>query len=677
MKRLAKRMVALVVAVSMLLASATGVHANEAEGPTVHPLRAVLEDAGAFVEWVNGLAVIVMPNGDEWTFTPGAETATLNSEAVPLNVPVVVVNGVSFISYADLAALFGIDAQAHEAAADLTPLGELAMTTKTATETASAFMEIAGVTGLTMAIVDVETGFTWTQGFGYADSVNGVPVDGHTLFQIGSVSKPFTAVAVMQLVERGYIDLDSPLVYYIPEFSMLPSPVLGGDSDDVTVRMLLSNTSGVVGDHLYGWLITGEEQYHGHMNNLLQWLPTRELVFPPGMAYDYSNNNWTLLSILVARVMGYENYFEGFVAHANENIFVPLGMERSTFEFTSELTNVAMPYISLGMQDVMHTVSPIGAGGVFSSAYEMALFMHEIGGDGDTLLAQETIAYMMREHAVMVPDIASYGLGFVNLTIGELEVVGHDGAITHYHSQMIINTETGLGVFVSTNTVSGILIAAPLAFAVMEAAIAEKTGVAPMLQAEPASDTDAYTLSEEALEALAQFVGLYSFDDQGIWELEITDGVLTWRSGEIAFELTPLPDGTFDSIAGNYSFELVDGEAVATLTAGDVQMLGVRIDGAEEIAPPEGFIDWVGIYNFVPRVENETGIIMQIIVAINEHGAPVITIVQPIHTYLGTSEAPLFEYNGYWFVATMPVRFFVDDDGNRSIDLLGGLYVMQ
>jgi CubicO group peptidase (beta-lactamase class C family) len=443
--------------------------------------------------------------------------------------------------------------------------------------------------------------------------------------------------------------------------------------------MLLNNTSGVPGNKLYGFLIAGEEHYQGNMNNLLEWLASRELSFEPGAMYEYSNNNWTLLGIIAARVLGHDNYFEGFAELANENIFAPLGMERSTFEFTPGLTNVAMPYITLGEQDVMHTLSPAPAGSLLSSAYEMALFMHSVFGGG-VLLEPETLAYMKQGHTEMVPGIMEYGLGFARLSLGEIELVGHDGALVHYHTGMFLEPETGLGVFVSTNTVSGILVASGLGVAVLDAAITEKTGAAPVLhdEADAEAEAEAAALSEEELEWFAQFEGVYDFGEAGVWEMSIIDGVLTWALGEFTIELTPLPDGTFDSPAGNYSFEFVDGAAIAMLTAGDMEIPGIRIDDAEGLAPPEGFLDWVGIYNFMPQVENEAPVTTQIVISVSPLGSPLMSTEQAIFAYIdGAAAAPLAEYNGYWFIGLIPVRFLVDEDGNRSIDMLGAIFVMQ
>ena len=88
---------------------------------------------------------------------------------------------------------------------------------------AEQLMQEYSVPGLAMALVDAENGFTWTHSFGYADTQNSAPVKEDTLFSIASISKPFTAIAVMQLVEEGLIDLDEPLVTYLPEFRMLPT----------------------------------------------------------------------------------------------------------------------------------------------------------------------------------------------------------------------------------------------------------------------------------------------------------------------------------------------------------------------------------------------------------------------------------------------------------------------
>ena len=699
MQKFFKKAVALTIAIVMVFSSTAMVRANQTvPDPSFIPIREYFEALDAEVNWLDEQVVVSLASGDTWVFIPGAHYALVNEVAfINMTYPVFISDGFSMISAVDLMHIMEFIHGMTESADVLVDeqVGEplyayaayFSQTIATAVATAEHFMAAVAVPGLTMAIVDAETGFTWTRGFGYADSVAGVLADEHTLFQVGSTSKPFTAIAVMQLVEQGLINLDNPLVYYIPEFSLMPGIIAGGYSDDVTVRMLMNMTSGVPTDYFYRWFAL-DEHYQGNMNNVLDWLSGREMLLPGGMAYVYNNTNWTLLGILVARVMGHENYFEGFVQHTHENIFAPLGMNRSTFEFTHELTNVAMPYVADG-QDVMHTVSPIAAGGLLSSANDMAIFMHLLlnGGefDGTRIIDAATIDYMMQIHTPVAVPLTGYGLGFIHFLFGELETVGHGGNIAHYHTEMVLHRETGLGVFVSTNSVSGVLIAADLAILTLVNAIEEKTGSAPLLQVEvPATETietNVYPieLTEEELTNLAQFEGIYIFDNMP-WRFEITDGVPAWWFEEISLELTPLSDGTFEAITGIYSFFEYEGMLLTTLTTitGDFfQVVRLTDEELALLGPPEGFAELAGVYNFVPRADGDLSLIHQIIVSYTAMGTPQLTFVQHIHTYLGVAAGPIFEVDGNWFFVNYQVIFFTDADGNPSINLHGAIYVME
>ena len=114
-----------------------------------------------------------------------------------------------------------------------------------ATQQATEIMEALSIAGMTIAVVDIDSGFIWLQGLGYANAATREPVTEYTLFSVGSTAKTFTAVAVMQLVEAGLLDLDEPIVTYLPEFSLLPNPAFGGDFRNITARMLLAHVSGV------------------------------------------------------------------------------------------------------------------------------------------------------------------------------------------------------------------------------------------------------------------------------------------------------------------------------------------------------------------------------------------------------------------------------------------------
>ncbi|MCL2619969.1 MAG: serine hydrolase [Defluviitaleaceae bacterium] len=659
MKRFFKKVAAVGLAAVMTVTG--GVMAFAAPGQM--GLRWLAESAGAYVDWVDG-SVTVDFNGDHWVFTPDQPDAQRNGVDIALSNPIVIDDGRSVITFEDAAFLFA-DA------------GEFPQTVATAVFTALQSMEALGVVGLTMAIVDAQTGFTWAQGFGYADSVNGVRVDADTLFQVASTGKVFTAIAIMQLVEQGLIDLDAPIINYIPEFSMLPSPILGGDSDEVTVRMLLNNTSGITGNNMRGIVTNMGGHYQGQTNDLLDWLATRELSFPPGMAWEYSNNGWTLLGILATRILGFDNYFEGFVQLMEENVLAPLGMERSSVYRTAGLPNIAMPYGVDGTQEAVIFANSLAAGSMLSNANEMALFMHALLGDGGGIISPATLAYMKQIHTgdLLPADTMAQGLGFLHLpTATGLPTTGHGGTLIQYHTEMIFDLDSGIGVFVSTNTVMGMHVASPVAGTVLEMALVEKNGYVAQ-QAQP--ETDPYLTHIELTEAqLAEFIkefgGLYFFGQAGIWSLELMDGMAVFAQGHTILPLTPMSDGSFDAVSGRYTFQMVDGMAISILSVGGTEIPAVRIDDIEVLAAPAGFEQWVGIYDFTPQIEGDTAVIERVIISLNEHGMAMITIMQAGVVM----PVPLGYYEGRWFLRADPLTFSVEN-GVAELDLMGGRFVRQ
>jgi len=677
MKKFIKRMAAVALAAAMLVTSIipTGITTAYAqEMPQMIPIRATFEALGAEVAWVDEQVHVVM-NGNTWVFTPGASTAVFNSYERPMVMPVSNIDDRAFISMPD-------------AALTLEPTGQFSQTALTAVFTAQTMMEMMGITGLTMALVDAESGLTWTQALGYADSVSGHRANAHTLFQIGSISKPVTAVAVMQLVEQGVICLDEPIVTYIPEFSLLPNYILGGNSDNITTRMLLSNTSGIVTNWFNGFAVTGYGHYQGHMNGLLEWLPSREMSFPAGEMYEYANAGWTLLGILVARMTGHDNYFEGFSQFAEENIFAPIGMERSTFVFDSNITNFARPYATHGVQMPMFNTAALSAGSMFSSAYDMSLLMHELLG-GERLLPQKTIDYMLQVHT---PEgCTDYGLGFVRTVSADgFAAIGHSGGLINFFSDMIFNTESELGVFVSINSSSGAMIVQMLSNTILQTAVMEKTGnvprVAPVsgVAIDPAAVP--VELTAEELDAIyEEFGGVYSFGIAGVWTLELVNGVLTWfanistAAAEMAgvsdvIELVPMSDGTFYA-DGSREIFTHDAEGNTKIISYTIMGIfpGVRAR-VEDYLAPEGFEQFVGVYTFVPQVTGEIShMSTEIGISISDVGVPMLGVTFPQHGYVEF----MLRQIGNTMVADGPgmvLIFEICEDGVASIDMMGAQF---
>jgi len=688
-----KRLTAAVMTVAMLATSVLFLSAFAASAhdvPQTVPLRSTLESIGAQVDWTRTQTTVSL-NDDVFVFTPGSLQARLNSEEITLSHPVIITNSIAVMSADDAALISALVQSPPIDTSPEVPVGEFAQTIQTAQIAAQQAAEV-GVAGLSIALVDAETGFTWTHGFGMADTNRNLPVNADTMFQIGSVSKQFTAIAVMQLVEQGLVDLDAPLVRYIPEFSILPSARYGGNSDNITVRMLLNNTSGVPSNWMRAFYVTGSEHYQGAMNDLLDWLKTRELSFVPGTRYEYANNNWVLAGILVARVTGHTNYFEGFVEYTDENIFAPLGMTRSTFEFTPDLTNVAMAHIMTGMQDDMFLVSKISAGSILSSANDMAQYMHfMLGGEADAqILSRASIAQMLRvqtNHVEMSGAQLGYGLGFAQIQLPDgFQYVGHSGGTLHFHTDLILDPNAGLGVFVATNSTTGALAAQAISVAVIQSALEEKTGSIPRVPVDgPQMDPDAtpVELSEDEISELYVLEGAYDFGIGGIWELHIEDGALVWTPlyGGEAEVAVPMSDGTFQGPVGRYLFN-VDGDDISVTYMSPIFgiMPGARITISDDTQAPEGFSSWVGQYDFVPVLGNDITISDYIVIAIDEFGRPTITqhvaMLDVLSEVLGINMVTsniLTLIDGTWYLGLTPILFSMDN-GVATIDFMGATF---
>src|SRR5215469_2795516 len=186
----------------------------------------------------------------------------------------------------------------------------------------SSAMQANRIPGLSLGIVHGDQ-VVHLQGFGAADAT-GRMVTSQTPFILGSISKSFTALAVMQLVEAGRVELDAPVQRYLPWFRVADRTA----SARIAVRQLLNQTSGIPAnsenEQKEGFLSTGNET----LEHYVRGLKTLALDRPVGASFEYANTNYSVLGLLVQTVSGqsYETYIQ-------QHIFAPLQMSHS---FASE-----------------------------------------------------------------------------------------------------------------------------------------------------------------------------------------------------------------------------------------------------------------------------------------------------------------------------------------------------
>ena len=288
------------------------------------------------------------------------------------------------------------------------------------------------------------------KGFGIAGP-DGRPVTPQTPFQIGSVTKSFTALAVMQLVEAGEIDLDAPVQRYLPWFHMGGS---GAEADDasaaITIRHLLNQTSGLsTYDGNRFWTSRNS------METDIRRLGPMRLSAPVGVRWQYSNANFMIAALVIEAVTG-----QPYTEYIQQNVFEPLEMGRS---FTSRAE--AVPHgLAAGYHFVFGVPKPaaglqpaslLPAGFLISTVEDLAHYMiaHlNEGRFGETSVISATGLAKLHHPAVQVGiDGESYAMGWTVGSVSGMPSIWHDGDDGRFHAIVILLPETRQGVVLLAN----------------------------------------------------------------------------------------------------------------------------------------------------------------------------------------------------------------------------------
>ncbi|MEI8237791.1 MAG: serine hydrolase domain-containing protein [Actinomycetota bacterium] len=298
----------------------------------------------------------------------------------------------------------------------------------------------------------------WADGFGLADTDTGAPCGPDTVFMVASCSKPVTAMLVLQQVERGVLDLDTDVNHYLQRWKVPHNDFTA--AQPVTLRHALSHTAGLT---VGGWgTVVNDGRPVATVLDLLHGRPPSKMgpVFVD-KAYDgtdrYSGGGYVIAQCVLEDVLG-----RGFDELADEMIFHPLGMTRSTYsspppialrvDIASGHDPDAHPYAGGWMMS-----SEMGAGGLMSTARDYATFLlacrAAYRGEPGALLAQSLAREAMTRH-----DRSAFGLGFRVLGEGATRRVNHGGSNDGYQSETDTFLESGDGAVVLTNAVSGIFL---------------------------------------------------------------------------------------------------------------------------------------------------------------------------------------------------------------------------
>jgi CubicO group peptidase (beta-lactamase class C family) len=329
------------------------------------------------------------------------------------------------------------------------------------------------VAGLAVGVIRDGT-LAWFYGHGVADISSGMPVGPDTVFRIASVTKTITAVAVMQLVEQGLVDLDAPASRYLGAFQLIPARP---GFRPATLRHLLTHTAGV----------RAVRKPSDLLRPALGWgVPTGQPVPPladyyrdglridtePGTKWAYSNHGFGALGQIVEDAAGIP-----LGRYLREHVFGPLGMEHSDLRRSERVQPRLATGYQLGSRGLKavtdREVVQAGAGAAYSTTRDMARYAAALLGGGANqhgrVLRPETLASMFQPHYQPDPRIPGMGLGFFRGHAGERQTVGHDGIWAGFHSTLLLVPGQGTGVvaFASTGPFSPLAAPGPVAHAVL------------------------------------------------------------------------------------------------------------------------------------------------------------------------------------------------------------------
>ncbi|MCL2841076.1 MAG: beta-lactamase family protein [Defluviitaleaceae bacterium] len=271
------------------------------------------------------------------------------------------------------------------------------------------------------------------------------------LYGIGSTSKVFTAAAVIRLVDMGLVDLDTPVINYIPDFTMADARY-----GYITPRMLLDHSSGIMGSTLGNAMLLGDNSRY-YFDNFLNMLSQQRLMFHPGERSIYNNDGFTLAEVLIERVSGVT-----FTEFLDREFFQPLGIENIVSPQSDfDPNRVAGTYLA-GSRLQPESLGVIGSGGLLATMEDLAVFSTIFMDSADgSILSRQSVDEMARNQTQMDMMEGSstnfrYGLGWDSIDLFPFNALGiqalsKGGTTAGFHTDLTVLPEFNLAVSISAS----------------------------------------------------------------------------------------------------------------------------------------------------------------------------------------------------------------------------------
>ncbi|NOY73856.1 MAG: beta-lactamase family protein [Gammaproteobacteria bacterium] len=390
------------------------------------------------------------------------------------------------------------------------------------------------IVGLSIALIDDQK-IIWSAGFGYADEKKKIKATSDTIYRVGSITKLFTATAIMQLAEQGKLDIDQPLQHYLPQFSIKSR---FKDSKPITPRMLMTHHSGLPSDRINR--MWGDKT--AHFTDIVTLLKDDNVATPPNTIFSYSNLGFTLLGHLVEEISGtpYSDYIE-------QRILRPAGMKHAYID--ANLRNDE--HSSKGYFKKKEYATPhlrdTPAGSLNSSVVDLANFARMLFANGDNNGAQiikpETLMKMQKYQDGDAPfDLQKFiGLSWILSDRFGNEaglMASHNGGTLMFKSELLTLPKHKLAVVVLANSNTASEVVSDIAEKALKLALESKTGITTPLSSKLKQTSP--TLAED----LERLPGVWS-SEMGLLKIDRHNNQLKVKLNNKKLDLVRREDGFY------------------------------------------------------------------------------------------------------------------------------------
>lgn len=420
-------------------------------------------------------------------------------------------------------------------------------------------------------------------GLGMADLENKVKVSPNHVFEIGSITKQFTAVSILMLEEQGKLSVTDDITKYIEDY-----PTQG---KTITIHHLLNHTSGIKS---YTNMPSFREHARTDMTpvELIQVFKNEPMEFDPGTQYNYNNSGYILLGHIIEIVSN-----QSYADFIKTNIFDPLGMSNSYYgSMTQIIPNRARGYSETesGFRNAnyLSLTLPYAAGSIMSTTEDLLKWQNAI--NAHTLISENTLNKAINGSKLNNGDDIPYGYGWIKGNIRGSRTYEHSGGIFGYSTNGIFLPEENIYVIGLTNCDCGNVGAIT-------------TNVAAIALGKPfPKKEDAVVLRKEQL---AKWIGAYEFDGGVIRHITLKDNQLfSQREGSTNLKIYPMTETNFIFDGGDvsYDFYMENDKRMTKFTASGNTIVGHGIDKAppaekvEMSLPVEVLSQYVGKYELQP-----------------------------------------------------------------------------